>query len=109
MELITVAMIGPELDLKKLRATARLPAEAQKDQAVTAGAAKVIVRRKSPVAAEASLVDYRDWFPKGVDHMSSLKIAESDSAGLFGKDAFNPFQDQPGESNLPQRLYWGFQ
>jgi acid phosphatase (class A) len=56
------ATIGPEFDLSKLPATAKLLAEAQNDQSVAASAAKVYFHRKFPVAADpAGAAAYREW------------------------------------------------
>lgn len=55
------ATIGPGFDLNKLPATARLLGEVLNDQSVAASAAKVFFHRKFPVAAEPSVVSYRDW------------------------------------------------
>jgi hypothetical protein len=53
--------IGPDFDLKKLFATARLLDEVQNDHSVAASAAKAFFHRKFPVAAEEAVVSYREW------------------------------------------------
>jgi len=56
------ATIGPEFDLNKLPATAKLLAIAQNDQSVIASASKVFFHRHCPAAAAGpSLVTYREW------------------------------------------------
>jgi acid phosphatase (class A) len=54
--------IGPEFDLKRLPATAKLLAVVLNDQSVIASASKVYFHRQFPVAAAgAAVVSYRDW------------------------------------------------
>jgi acid phosphatase (class A) len=56
------ATIGPDFDLNKLPATAKLLAVMLNDQSVVASASKVFFHRKAPVAAAGdSVVSYRDW------------------------------------------------
>jgi acid phosphatase (class A) len=55
------AIVGPEFDLSKLPATAKLLAAVMNDQHIAAGRAKEFFRRKFPVAMEPSTVDYHAW------------------------------------------------
>jgi acid phosphatase (class A) len=56
------ATIGPDFDLNKLPATAKLLAVILNDQSVVASASKVYFHRKAPVAAAGdSVVSYHDW------------------------------------------------
>ena len=56
------AAIGPDFDLNKLPATAKLLAVVLNDQSVVASASKVFFHRQFPVAAAiGSAASYRDW------------------------------------------------
>jgi acid phosphatase (class A) len=56
------ATLGPDFDLKKLPATAKLLAIVLNDQSVAASAAKVYFHRKFPVAAAGDAVtSYKAW------------------------------------------------
>ena len=54
------ATIGPEFDLNKLPATAKLLAGVLNDQSIAASTAKEFFRRKVPAAA-ASVENYHEW------------------------------------------------
>ena len=56
------ATVGPDFDLNKLPATAKLLALVLNDQAVVASASKDFFHRQFPVAADgAAAISYRDW------------------------------------------------
>lgn len=55
------ATIGPEFDLTKLPATAKLLALVMNDQSVAASRAKEYFRRRFPVAADPTIADYHEW------------------------------------------------
>jgi acid phosphatase (class A) len=55
------AVIGPNFDLTKLPATAKLLADVLNDQTVATSEAKDFFKRKFPVAAEEPGDSYREW------------------------------------------------
>lgn len=55
------AAIGPEFDLTKLPATAKLLADVLNDQTVATSLAKEYFHRKFPIAAEMPSDSYADW------------------------------------------------
>jgi acid phosphatase (class A) len=62
------ATLGPEFDLQKLPATAKLLAGVLNDQNIAASTAKDYFHRKFPVTAEMPASGYNDWTCDAGDH-----------------------------------------
>ena len=73
--------IGPEFDLKKLPATAKLLADVLNDQTVATSLAKDYFKRKFPVAAAMPGADYPQWTCDDVDRKPEARPLRSYPSG----------------------------
>jgi acid phosphatase (class A) len=75
------AAIGPEFDLKKLPATAKLLADVLNDQTVATSATKEFFKRKFPVAAAMPGDSYAEWSCDDVDRKPQARPLRSYPSG----------------------------
>jgi acid phosphatase (class A) len=75
------ATLGPEFDLQKLPATAKLLAGVLNDQGIAASRAKDFFHRKFPVTAENPASGYNDWTCDAGDHKPDSRPLRSYPSG----------------------------